>query len=33
MQVKLFEVFGIYNDNWVYILIKVIYLNNPNYFL
>jgi len=33
MQGKLFELFGIYNDKWVDILIKVIYLNNPHYFL
>lgn len=33
MQLKLFELFGIYSDKWVEILIKVIYLSNPNYFL
>lgn len=33
MQSKMFEFFGIYSDKWVEILIKVIYLSNPNYFL
>lgn len=33
MQQKLFELFGIYSEKWVDILIKVIYLNNPHYFL
>ena len=30
MQAKLFELFGIYSEKWVDIMIKVIYLNNPN---